>query len=90
MEPRWLPDGRVVYRGGGAFRAATFKEVGGALTIVRQDSLFADAYRSSEDRQDYDVSRDGRFVVARDASEEGGIVVVVNWLAEVRAKLRGK
>jgi hypothetical protein len=57
---------------------------------VLQDSLFADTYRSSDDRQNYDVSRDGRFVVARAASEEGGIVVVVNWLAELRAKLRGK
>jgi hypothetical protein len=90
IEPRWLPDGRVVYRSSGAFRTATVRDVDGALTIVRRDSLFADVYRSSEDRQDFDVSRDDLFVVARDASEEGGIVVVVNWLAEVRAKLRGK
>jgi serine/threonine-protein kinase len=89
-EPRWLPDGRLVYRGGGAFRAATVSEVHGAPTVVRRDSLFADTYRTNDDRQNYDVSRDGQFVVARHESADGGIVVVVNWLTEVRARLRGK
>jgi Tol biopolymer transport system component len=87
-EPRWMADGRLVYRSGGAFRTATLGGVSSALTIVRRDSLFPDNYRPSGDRQNYDISRDGRFVVARDASEQGSVVVVMNWLAEVRAKLQ--
>jgi eukaryotic-like serine/threonine-protein kinase len=87
-EARWLPDGRVVYRGGRAFRAATIDDGGGVPTVGRRDSLFADSYRTNGDRQNYDVARDGRFVVVRDASED--VIVVVNWLTEVRAKLRGK
>jgi Tol biopolymer transport system component len=87
-EPRWLADGRLVYRSDGTFRTATLGGASSALTVVRRDSLFPDNYRPSEDRQNYDISRDGRFVVARDASEQGSIVVVVNWLAEVRAKLQ--
>ena len=86
-EPRWLPDGRLGYRASGAFRAVTLSERDGAATIVRRDSLFADTYLPNGDRQNYDISHDGRFVVVRDASEQGGIVVVVNWLADVRAKL---
>ena len=86
-EPRWAADGRLVYRDNASFRAATLSDIGGALTITRRDSLFADVYRRNEDRHNYDISHDGRFVVARDASEQGGIVVVVNWLAEVRSKL---
>jgi Tol biopolymer transport system component len=91
-EPRWLPDGRLVYRGERAFRSATIGDVGGVPTVVRRDSLFADSYRADVEgnHQKYDIARDGRFVVMRDASKGGDIIVVVNWLTEVRAKLRGK
>jgi hypothetical protein len=74
------------------FRSVTIGDVGGVATVVRRDSLFADSYRADVElhRQTYDVARDGRFVVMRDASQGGDIIVVVNWLTEVRAKLRGK
>ena len=91
FQPRWMPDGRLVYRARHAFRAATIASVGGAPAVVHRDSLFADMYRlnRSADRPSYDISRDGRFVVS-DALEGREIVVVENWLTEVRAKLRGK
>jgi hypothetical protein len=91
-EPRWLPDGRLAYRDGRAFRSATIGDGGGVPSVTRRDSFFADPYRrdANFNRQNYDISRDGRFVVLRDASEERDIIVVANWLTEVRAKLRGK
>jgi serine/threonine-protein kinase len=90
-QPCWLPDGRLVYRAGHAFRAVTIASVGGAPAVMRRDSLFADIYRLNRgaDRPSYDISRDGRFVVS-DALEGREIVVVENWLTEVRAKLKGK
>jgi Tol biopolymer transport system component len=91
FQPCWMPDGRLVYRAGHAFRAATIANVGGAPAVVRRDSLFEDIYRldRAAERPSYDISRDGRFVVS-DALEGREIVVVENWLTEVRAKLRGK
>jgi Tol biopolymer transport system component len=91
QQPCWMPDGRLVYRGGHAFRAATIASVDGAPAVARRDSLFADIYRLNRgaNRPSYDISRDGRFVVS-DALEGREIVVVENWLTEVRAKLKGK
>jgi dipeptidyl aminopeptidase/acylaminoacyl peptidase len=91
-EPRWLPDGRLAYRDGRAFRSATIGDGGGVPSVTRRDSLFADAYRldANFNRQNYDIARDGRFIVVGNASEERDIIVVANWLTEVRAKLREK
>ena len=58
-EPRWLPDGRLVYRASSAFRAVTLSEPDGAVTVVRRDSLFADSYLPNGDRPSYDISHDG-------------------------------
>jgi len=91
-EPRWLADGRIVYRGRRAFRSATLGAVGGEVGIVRRDSLFADSYRKDDfvNRQNYDIARDGRFVLTREPSTSADIIVVVNWLTEVREQLRRK
>jgi Tol biopolymer transport system component len=91
-DPRWSRDGRrLFFRGGGAFRAATLDVAGPMPRVVRIDSLFPDVYQRLGGRRGYDVHPDGRrFVVARETGEGRRLVVVTNWLTEVRARLDGK
>ena len=88
-EARWAPDGHLVYRGPTAFWSATLDVRGSDIRVARQDSLFPDVFEKADaSRQAYDVSRDGRFVLVRGSSESAEVVVVTNWLTEVREKLR--
>jgi tRNA A-37 threonylcarbamoyl transferase component Bud32 len=91
-EPRWMPDGRhVVYRSGAAFRSVALSTATGSPVVQGRDSLFADPFEKYDmSRQNYDISRDGKFVVVRDAAEGADVVVVVNWLTEARAKLKSR
>ncbi|MDQ6635910.1 MAG: hypothetical protein M3068_14230, partial [Gemmatimonadota bacterium] len=93
-EPRWSPDGRrIFYRSGtGAFVAAMVVAAGGSITITRRDSLFPDRYASfsfGAAHPYYDVHPDGkRFVVIDDGRDQARVEVVVNWLTELRGKLK--
>ena len=61
------------------------------MTVTRRDSLFPDPFEKADaSRQAYDISRDGRFVVIRGIAENAEVVVVTNWLAEVRMKMGGR
>jgi eukaryotic-like serine/threonine-protein kinase len=90
-EPRWAHDGkRLFYRGHGSFRVANLAIAGSAITVTSRDSLFEDRFfTESGGRPGYDVHPDGKhLVVLRDASGKQSIVVVVNWLTELRGRLR--
>ena len=91
-EPRWSQDGhRIVYRSRrSAFMSATIATSAGGLSVVRRDSLFADRYvGNTRTHQLYDVHPDGRhFVVLDRSTEDASLVVVSNWMAEVRKQLR--
>jgi hypothetical protein len=70
----------------------TAGEAGGLLyytmPLVRRDALFEDRYRAYRYHQQYEVFPDGRrFVVLRPAAEDAEVVVVLNWLTELRARL---
>lgn len=89
-EPRWSADGRrLFYRDGSAFRVASLDVSGGALRVTRRDSLFADVYSvGGLGRPAYDVSKDGRFVVIRDAADDAEVFVAVNWWSSAKTKLK--
>lgn len=57
--------------------------------VARQQTLFKDPTRRTLSRAQYGVHPDGRhFVVLRaPAEDEAEVVVVLNWITEVRAKL---
>ena len=69
--------------------SATIATSAGGVSVVRQDSLFADTYAgSTSTHQLYDVHPDGKqFVVVDRSTEDASVVVVSNWLAEVRRQL---
>ena len=57
-----------------------------ALAVARRDWLFEDHSAADVYHQQYDVLPDGkRFVVLRPAEESPEVVVVLNWLTELRA-----
>jgi len=89
-EPRWARDGReLFYKSSGRLMAVDV-EPGPTLTIGSPHALFSVLpYRSANNRQQYDVSPDGRhFVMIRNATEGPETVVYVeHWLSELRAKM---
>jgi hypothetical protein len=61
----------------------TFAVTGGA-------DLFADDLVRQDPQRNYDVTRDGRFVMVGDTIPWKGpdLIVIMNWLPELRARLR--
>jgi serine/threonine-protein kinase len=79
-DPRWTHDGRLIYRSGDSLIVATLT-TGSAPTIAQQRYLF-------ELAGSYAVTADGkRFATLRSLDNNQQIVVVLNWINELRAKV---
>jgi serine/threonine-protein kinase len=91
-EPRWSADGRkLVYRIDKQFREATFDFSGSVPRVIRTDTLFANRNLSDRPISSYNVHPDGKhFIVTRPLGDGTKLVVVTNWITDVRAKLAGK
>ena len=89
-EPRWTPDGGgIVYRNVNEFMKADLAFKGG-LTVARRQALFvgqtpASAVLTSW-TPEFDLLADGTIITTR-AAGEAEIIVVTNWLAELKAKV---
>jgi Tol biopolymer transport system component/tRNA A-37 threonylcarbamoyl transferase component Bud32 len=90
-EPLWSPDGRrLYYRAGVALMAATVA-ASPAPTITGRDTLFTGQFSTSSWHQNYDVAPDGKsFVMLRPLEEHRQLVMVVNWIEELRRRTAGK
>ena len=78
--PQWTRDGRLLFRVGDSLRVVTLT-VGAVPAVAQQRTLFAVP-------ANYTVSPDGkRFAFVRPMGGEQQVVVVLNWLNDVRAKL---
>ena len=89
-EPVWSRDGkRLFYRGDGHLMAATLGP-GEAFTIVKRDTLFADAFQFAPNpHANYDVMADGAHFVFLKAATEGNMIVVANWKTFMKTRMAG-
>ena len=87
-EPVWSVDGkRLFYRTGAALIAATLAYSPG-LEVVSREQLFDDRYKRGLFRSRFDVHPDGkRFVMLQPASQSQEVVVVLDWVTELRSRM---
>ena len=88
--PIWSPDGRRLYYRTGAAVMTASVTASPALAITGRDTLFTGRFTTSPWHQNYDVSPDGEgFVMLRPVEEQRQLVVVLNWIEELRRRTRG-
>ncbi|HJU73441.1 MAG TPA: hypothetical protein VJ717_06830, partial [Gemmatimonadaceae bacterium] len=87
-EPLWAPDGkRLFYRRGRELIEVTYSSTPG-FTVTSSRTLFSGNYELHPFHQNYDVTPDGkRFIMVKPGNEEPQLVVVVNWIEELRQRL---
>jgi serine/threonine-protein kinase len=88
-EPLWSHDGRrLFYRAGSGIVAATIV-TSPALAVTARDPLFDGPFATDVYHPNYDVEPDDRtFVMVRPVAENRQLVLVVNWLQELRQRTR--
>jgi serine/threonine-protein kinase len=87
-QPAWHPSGReIFYRIGDRMMAVEVTPAGGGLQLAPPRQLFerAYAYGAGITISNYDVARDGRFLMVRDDTTVGRLRVVLNWKANAAA-----
>jgi Tol biopolymer transport system component len=90
VQVRWSPTGReIYYRGGGKMMAVAFDGAGAEPALGRPTALFADVYDFGQGLSipNYDVTRDGRFLMLQRAGQESALRVVLNWTEELKRAL---
>jgi eukaryotic-like serine/threonine-protein kinase len=88
-EPAWSRDGRLIYRHGQDFVAATFR-ADPAFSVVRRDVMFAGNFALTNGHANYDVTRAGQLILVRpQGGETSTKLLVYNWGREVEARLKG-
>jgi len=78
--PIWAPDGKTIYFWEGSRLMAATVSRAPELRVTSREALFDGQYE-----QDFDVSKDGkRFLMIESESSGLGLVVVPDWLTELR------
>lgn len=85
-EPRWAASGReLFYRSGQGMVAVAITTSSPSLRLGRPTVLFDDKpYLTHDYGAAYDVQPDGRFLMVRRGSESWEVVVLLNWLNQLR------
>jgi Tol biopolymer transport system component len=88
-EPLWSPNGsKLYYRDEQNIIAVTYNTTSGFQVTGRQP-LFPDVFvKRSLPHANYDVARDGSSFLFLQSTAKNDAVVVYNWIAEVRARLK--
>jgi serine/threonine-protein kinase len=88
-EPVWSRDGRTLYyRQGDALIAAAVSATP-TFAVQSRRQLFVGPYEASGPHATYDVAPDGKHLLMLKAREDRApVVMVLNWAAEVRARLK--
>ena len=90
IEPVWHPSGReLFYHEGPTLMSATLA-LARDPSVVRRDSLFTIGVWAPMQATNYDVMPDGdHFVAMRPLRADSPLVVVVNWVTELRERMAG-
>jgi eukaryotic-like serine/threonine-protein kinase len=86
-QPRWNPDGReIYYRNGTHMMAVPFDGSRAEPVIGKAAALFKDEYDFGQGTTipNYDVTRDGRFLMLRRDAQGGNLRLVLNWTEELK------
>ena len=88
-EPVWSRDGcRLFYRNGTQLVAAGCTSTAGTFAVTSRQVLFSGNFDLHVFHPNYDVAPDGRqFAMISSGDAESQVVVVVNWLEELRQRL---
>jgi serine/threonine-protein kinase len=89
-EPVWSRDGRRLYYRDDQDLIAVSVSTSGPFTILSREKLFTDTFLRAPFHANYDVAPDGSHFLFLKATEEPQLIVVQNWLDEVRARLKAK
>jgi serine/threonine-protein kinase len=89
-EPLWSRDGRrLFYRTGARLMTATIATTP-TLTVTSRETLFEGPFATDIYHPNYDVAPDGKsFVMIRPVEENRQLVMIVNWVQELRLRTRG-
>ena len=89
--PTWSPDGtRVFYYSGSALMSAKLATAP-SLRVVARDTAIArvGAFFGGTFAPNYDVAKDGRFLGLNANNDDFQLVIVPNWLPELKSRLYG-
>ncbi len=87
MQARWSSTSReIFYRGGQRMMAVSLNASGSEPAFGKPAALFADEYDFGQNISiaNYDVTRDGRFLMLRRGTHGSSLSVVVNWTEELK------
>jgi serine/threonine-protein kinase len=90
VQARWSSTGREIYYRGGQRMMAVAVDLSGAQPMFgKPAALFADQYDFGQaiSIANYDVTRDGRFIMLRRGSHGSSLRVVLHWTEELKQTL---
>ena len=89
VHARWSTTREIFYRGGQHMMAATFDASGAEPAFGKPVALFTDEYDIGQSISiaNYDVTRDGRFIMLRRGTRGSRLRAVSNWTEELKRVL---
>ena len=87
VQARWSSTGReIYYRSGRHMMSVSFDARGTEPAFGKPKALFADEYEFGQNISipNYDVTRDGRFIMLRRGAQGGSLRVVIHWTEELK------
>jgi serine/threonine-protein kinase len=87
VEPVWVAPDRLLYRAFDKMMAASLA-TGETPAVTARETLFADPYRRAPlSRPEYDAAPGGgRLLMIRPSVDDNDVVMIVNWLGELRRR----
>ncbi len=83
MEARWSRDGRELYYRNGDRMMAARVVTAPAFSVQSRTELFRGNFTNFAYHAQYDVARDGRFIMTQGPASSTALVVVLNWFEQL-------